>query len=608
MPALAQGAPSGKPLVEYPEDARGAGAAVLSADGSTVYVLGSWGPGVILDSVTRETVGALPDSGSAGFGADYATRAAGTLFATTASLGYALFDLAAGTVTEIPTDPLPSTGMPPEIETIAAHADGTVTAITYEGVWMRLDGGEVADSAQIREEGSWPYAHRLSSDGSRYFQVTEDPNGPGDLLSVIDMRTGETVMVTPLAAEFAFDPQTFDPSGNSIWGVFYGDGEELWNIGIPSGAVERKLPISDLGNGMLYASTELEHYVTLGGDTLGGDITAGQSGGGRTLMCCSTSIERVPSTGDLVIFDMEMLSVGFITAANIADPRDVAVGALGESAVFTSDSEGLALTEDEEGAGYDAPHGSLWQSSPDGTTWTDMPGETGATLTVVATAESYPLQYRRHFADQFWSASPASAPARMTGLGPTITRADDLPDGVAGTAYGAQEITATGQPDLRWSVEGLPAELTLDPATGTITGTPSTAGEYTFTVTVTDVFGTDAKEFHLTVAEPAQPTPTPTGTGDPTETATPTPNPTETETPSPEPTGGPSPSETPTVPGTPSAGPTDGPGPGTPGDGGEGDLPGTGPEGVLPALTLGALMLALGTALVLRRRRLTAAE
>jgi len=72
-------------------------------------------------------------------------------------------------------------------------------------------------------------------------------------------------------------------------------------------------------------------------------------------------------------------------------------------------------------------------------------------------------------------------------IGPKITTTA-LEDGVVGEVYN-QKLQATGGlAPLRWSVTPeLPASLILDPATGAILGTPSTALEKTkFTFTVTD--------------------------------------------------------------------------------------------------------------------------
>lgn len=80
---------------------------------------------------------------------------------------------------------------------------------------------------------------------------------------------------------------------------------------------------------------------------------------------------------------------------------------------------------------------------------------------------------------------------------PTITTADtDLPDGTVGTEY-KQTLTATGN-NITWSSDDLPAWLTLD-SDGTISGTPTTANTYTFTVTAKNSAGSDDKTFTLKI-------------------------------------------------------------------------------------------------------------
>lgn len=71
---------------------------------------------------------------------------------------------------------------------------------------------------------------------------------------------------------------------------------------------------------------------------------------------------------------------------------------------------------------------------------------------------------------------------------PLVITTTTLPDGTVGTAY-SQTLAATGGiTPLSWSVASgaLPGGLTLDPASGAISGTPTGAGAFTFTVQVQD--------------------------------------------------------------------------------------------------------------------------
>ena len=88
---------------------------------------------------------------------------------------------------------------------------------------------------------------------------------------------------------------------------------------------------------------------------------------------------------------------------------------------------------------------------------------------------------------------------------PAITT-DSLPEGTVNQPYTAT-LTATGN-NITWSVSGtLPAGLTLDTKTGTISGTPTTANTYSFTVTATNASGSDSKEYTIQIAAKSDTTP-----------------------------------------------------------------------------------------------------
>ena len=77
-----------------------------------------------------------------------------------------------------------------------------------------------------------------------------------------------------------------------------------------------------------------------------------------------------------------------------------------------------------------------------------------------------------------------------------------LPDAVEGTPYSYTVTASGGNPaNYNWSISGQPLWLSIDAATGELSGTPPTgsASIYTFTVEVTDGQQTASKQFDLTV-------------------------------------------------------------------------------------------------------------
>ncbi len=94
----------------------------------------------------------------------------------------------------------------------------------------------------------------------------------------------------------------------------------------------------------------------------------------------------------------------------------------------------------------------------------------------------------------FGGACTQTLPATLTINCPTITLSPaTLPGGVQGTAYNQSITAAPAGPVYSYAVTTnvLPPGLSLNPATGALTGTPSAPGNYTFVITAT-AFGSCA--------------------------------------------------------------------------------------------------------------------
>jgi hypothetical protein len=78
-----------------------------------------------------------------------------------------------------------------------------------------------------------------------------------------------------------------------------------------------------------------------------------------------------------------------------------------------------------------------------------------------------------------------------------------LPAATAGAAYSAALLGTGGRLPYSWSVSGLPASISANPATGAISGVALTGGSYTVAVTLTDAAGVSvSRSFTLTVNGP----------------------------------------------------------------------------------------------------------
>jgi uncharacterized repeat protein (TIGR02543 family) len=107
-----------------------------------------------------------------------------------------------------------------------------------------------------------------------------------------------------------------------------------------------------------------------------------------------------------------------------------------------------------------------------------------------------------------WEGLPNSMPAQdvtvtanSTPAAPTITTTS-LPSGAAYKAFSAQ-ITATGTKPITFTLHSgaLPAGLTLNGATGEITGTPTEAGSSIVTIRAQNAYGYGDKQFSIDISD-----------------------------------------------------------------------------------------------------------
>ena len=141
--------------------------------------------------------------------------------------------------------------------------------------------------------------------------------------------------------------------------------------------------------------------------------------------------------------------------------------------------------------------------------------------------------------------SQVEVPLSIDGAAPVIAPVADVTAQVGDTV--SVQVQATDASELiTFSAAGLPAGLTIDAATGTISGTVTAEGTSPVTLTATDSFGNSSSvEFTVKVAAKPSPSPTPeptptkSPTAKPTPTKSPTAKPTPSKQPTPSPTGKP---------------------------------------------------------------------
>ncbi|MEA4993037.1 MAG: S-layer homology domain-containing protein [Oscillibacter sp.] len=95
--------------------------------------------------------------------------------------------------------------------------------------------------------------------------------------------------------------------------------------------------------------------------------------------------------------------------------------------------------------------------------------------------------------------------AGYSGIAPSITTTS-LPGGTVSTAY-SQTLAATGTAPITWSIDSgiLPGGLSLNGITGEVSGTPTTAGTFSFTVKAANSAGSQTKVLSITINLPPAP-------------------------------------------------------------------------------------------------------
>lgn len=257
-------------------------------------------------------------------------------------------------------------------------------------------------------------------------------------------------------------------------------------IGVLNMSGNAELAIQLDGSNTVSASTGVHVYANSGAASLSitgsGSLTASGNPG---ILYEVSGTSAVPDTVTLTISDSALvdareggIGAGYIGNLSGVSPTDDSVGI-----VF-----GLDLSDSKAGTMYGnvTLQGNLEISEGESLTLDDGASLDANGNNVIVDGDALDEGIKNSLGDSVKCA-------------PTITTTS-LSNGTVGTYY-EQALAADETTPITWSVDSdsLPAGLSLDVSTGVISGTPKAEGVSTFTVEVANDYGSDSREFTLSI-------------------------------------------------------------------------------------------------------------
>lgn len=352
-------------------------------------------------------------------------------------------------ITVQPADRSVVVGSTATFEVVATHATG------YR--WERsTDGGATfAEVAGATGASCTTPVTTLADDGARYRVVVS--NGAGSVTSGAAL-----LRVTAAPALPAFTTQPADA------GVLAPDPATFTVVATGTPTPTLQWQVSTDGG------ASFQDVVGATGSSYTTPATSAADDGARFRVIATNGVG--PATSAVATLTVSLPSLPSFTT----QPADVAIIAGGD-AQFTVAVSGT-------------PTPTLqWQLSVDGGgTWSDVGGATGTVFSVLNAALGNDGRRFRAVATNRAGvvySDPATLTVRPAGL-VSITTTSPLPAGTVNAPYGVTLAASGGTPPYTWSVAGgytLPAFLTLNAATGEVTGTlPDVEAVYALNIRVAD--------------------------------------------------------------------------------------------------------------------------
>ena len=459
--------PSGKAQTPY--------SATLSATGGTSPYTwsvssGQLPPGTNLNSSSGVISGTPTQSGSFSFTAKIVDSGSPVQSATV--------NLSIQIAATIPPLQITSTSLP-AAETFTAY-NATVSA----------SGGTAPYTWSI-QSGSLPDGLTLSSAG----QITGAPTQNGNFAFTLQVKDSSSPAQT-VSASF------------SISVALNGGTLQVTTVSLPNGQ-----------SGVAYSAA----ITALGGiQPYTWAISSGNLPAGLSVSSANSKISGTPTQSGSFTFTLQVqdssptpqtASKSFtISIAAAVAPLAVSTSSLTSGQVNSAYAATLTATGGTTPYSWSISSGSL----PTGLSLNASTGQIGGTPTQ-AGSSSFTVQVKDSSSPTAQTATKSLTITIAAAVTPVQITTGSVPSGQVGTAYSTTLVASGGTTPYSWSISSgaLPAGLTLSAASGTISGTPTTSGSFSFTAKVTDsttpTAQTATKSLTITIAAAVTPVQITTG-------------------------------------------------------------------------------------------------
>ncbi len=374
------------------------------------------------------------------------------------------------------------------IHTGVANGDVAVSQSTHRAyvAGYLADTISVIDTTTNTKVASFPTGHQpqgLSVDEARNVLWVAETGANAAV--ALDATTGEVVRTVPVTAP---NRLVYDPASDKVYVTQYHESTNVVVIDAVTGELLAPIPTGPRASAIAVDPAAHRVYVsnTTGPSVSIIDTTAQALLGTVTMPAAPNELAADTSTGTVYVsLTNDMVARVDPTAASIIDsfpapsPRGISIdSAKGYVAVTSQAHENVSVFNTS---------GRLLQAVP-------------------VTARTWAIDVDLDNSSLFVSALSGPNVYVLPELTKPMIDSVAPPAGVEGTAY-SHSVTATGSPTITFSVSDgvLPRGLNVNPDTGLISGAPTAAGSFTFTISATNPAGTDTATYALVVSAASSP-------------------------------------------------------------------------------------------------------